>query len=144
MRASAVHSTTRASPTRAAVHVNLKRSCDVTYPPGLVTVADAAAAFQLVPVFATPVTVNVTDGCDDLTETTTAQTPEELVVHVFVPDAPPDNCTVTVAPETAPAPGTVDTVVVPVADHERRDNVAEPVITAVVVVVGGGGGAGTA
>ena len=107
------------------------------------TVTEAAVPFQVVPDLTTLVTVKVTDVAEPFSVTATLQVPALPVVHVFVPVAPPDSRTVTVAPETAAAVGDGADLGVPVAVQLRFPTVFEPVIVACVAVAGGGGGGAT-
>lgn len=106
---------------------------------GRFTTVDTRFPFQVVFDLATLVTVKVADVTLIDSDVDTEQVPVAPVVHVLVPLAPADNCTVTVAPETAvPVDASITLVVAP-AVQDRLLLVADPVMVACVVVTAGGG-----
>jgi len=100
---------------------------------------DTEVPFQVVPDLATLLTVKVTEVALAVSDVDTEHVPVAPVVHDFVPRAPPDSCTVTVAADTAAPVDVSVTVVVAEAVQDRLSLVADPVMDAWVVVTGGGG-----
>ena len=108
---------------------------------GRLTTVETLTPFHAVFDFATLVTVKVTEVALGDGDVDTEQLPVVPVVHVLVPLAPADNCTVTVAPDTASPVDASVTFVAALAVQDRLFFVADPVMVAWVVVTAGGGGA---
>ncbi len=106
---------------------------------GRLTTVDTEVPFQVVPDLATLLTVKVTEVALAVSDVDTEHVPVAPVVHDFVPRAPPDSCTVTVAADTAAPVDVSVTVAVAEAVQDRLSLVADPVMDAWVVVTGGGG-----
>lgn len=104
---------------------------------GWLATVDTVLPFQVVPDLATLVTVKVSEVTLRESEVDTEQVPVVPVVHVLLPLAPADSCTVTVAPDTGVLVAASVTLVVAVAVQDRLLLVADPAMVAWVVCGGG-------